>query len=368
MSIYYKNLGGSKRLHEIVFAGSHDASITSGSSSAQTQYLDIAGQAAAGVRLFDLRILARKFGDGGASLVGYHGSGGGKSTSQLSSKYTGKSQQVKTSSKMKYGVFGEKLSQMLNQAREFVERTSEFLIFKFDKCTNYPLMAEYCIKLLGDNLYKPIGIEFSKLTLNDLQKKVVCVFNEKQRSELRPYTADDGILGFKSLRGEKNSVGTYDPDYPGLQYYGKGGTNPFKIYQTNKMKMADNEAIQRKMLLAMARQEDDFAANVLGMMYWTSTGMTSSIRKRNEDVMWGATGVTRMSQLWHEGLEASISTQLQRDKIKVLEYGGVRRVKAYFPNIIMIDFADNEKCQSIYDLNTAADQKLAEAYDKYLKG
>ncbi|HEV2331431.1 MAG TPA: hypothetical protein VGY56_21825 [Verrucomicrobiae bacterium] len=368
MSIRYKNLGGSRRLHEIVFAGSHDASITSGSSSAQTQSLDIAGQADAGVRLYDLRILARKFSDGGASLVGYHGSGGGKSTAQFSSNYTGKTQDVKTSSKMSYGVFGEKLSQMLRQAKDFVEKTGEFLIFKFDKCTNYSLIAEYCIKLLGDNIYKPIGIEFSKLTLNDLQKKVVCAFNEKARAELRPYTEDDGILGWKSLKGEKNSVGTYDPNYLGLQYYGKGGTNPFKIYQTNKMKMADNEGIQRKMLLAMARREDDLAANVLGMMYWTSTGMTSSIRKRNENAMWGATGVARMGQLWREGLEASISTQLQRDKIKVLEYGGVRRMKAYFPNIIMIDFADPDKCQTIYDLNTAADQKLAEAYDKYTKG
>jgi hypothetical protein len=365
MSILYRNLGGSKRLQEIVFAGSHDASITSGSSYAQTQDLDIAGQAEAGVRLFDLRILARKFKDGGASLVGYHGSGGGKSTSQLASTHTGKTHDVKTNSRIT-GEFGEKLSKMLKQAKDFVERTDEFLIFKFDKCTNYDLVAEYCVKLLGTAIYKPAGKEFSKLSLDDLKKKVVCVFNNSALSEIKNFDSKDGILGFKSLRGEKNSVGTYDPGYPGLQYYGKGGTKVSKIFSSNTDKMKENESTQKKMLLAMARQQDDLAANVLGMMYWTSTGVITSIRTRN-DVMWNGTGVDRMAELWNQGLESSISTQLQRDKIKVLEYGGVRRVKAYFPNIVMIDFADPGKCQSIYALNTTVDRKLAEAYDKYTK-
>ncbi|HTV42645.1 MAG TPA: hypothetical protein VMF08_18925 [Candidatus Sulfotelmatobacter sp.] len=364
--IRYRDLGGSKRLQEIVFAGSHDASITSGSSSAQTQDLDIGGQAAAGVRLFDLRILARKFKDGGASLVGYHGVARGKSTSQFTSSHTGKTQDVKTNSDI-MGEFGQKLSTMLKQGKDFVEKTGEFLIFKFDKCSNYPLVADYCTKLLGTAIYKPIGIEFSKLTLNDLKKKVVCVFNDGALKEMKGYGAKDGILGFRSLKG-KDGVGVYDPEYPGLQYYGKGGTDWKKIYQTNNMKMKDNQDIQKKMLLAMARQEDDFAANVLGMMYWTSTGFTSSIRKRNENTMWGGTGVARMGQLWREGLEASISTQLQRDQIKTLTYKGVTRMKAYFPNIIMIDFADPGKCKTIYDLNKVAEEKLAAAYNKYAQG
>src|SRR5262249_52709383 len=77
-NVLYQKLGWDKRLGDIVFAGSHDASITSGSAHAETQDLDIAGQADAGVRLFDLRILARKSA-GGIDLVGYHGSPGGKS-------------------------------------------------------------------------------------------------------------------------------------------------------------------------------------------------------------------------------------------------------------------------------------------------
>jgi hypothetical protein len=368
MSIRYRNLGGAKRLQEIVFAGSHDASITSGGSSAKTQDLDIDGQADAGVRLFDLRILARKNEDGGASLVGYHGSGGGKGSGMYASKHAGTTQNVDTSSKMKYGVFGEKLSKMLKQAKDFVDKTDEFLIFKFDKSTNYTLIAEYCVNLLGANIYKPIpGKEFSKLQLDDLKKKVVCVFNDKGRTEITKYKEADGILGFRSLRGEKNSVGSYKANYPGLQYYGKGGTSVGHFYYTNAKKMKENEDKQRKMLMAMARQEDDFAANVLGMMYWTSTGLTSSIRERNEETMWGATGVNRMGQLWREGLQASINTQLQRDQVKNLQYGGVTRMKCYFPNIVMIDFADPGKCKTIYDLNTTVDQKLAAAYKQYTK-
>jgi len=366
MGIRYKTLlDGSRRLTEIIFAGSHDASITSGSSSAQTQSKNIAEQADAGVRLFDLRILARKYDDGSASLVGYHGISGGKGKDSYSNTHTGKTHNLKTNSSIK-GEFGEHLSDMLKQARKFVEDTGEFLIFKFDKSTNYAVIAEYCVKLLGDSIYKPIGIEFGKLTLDDLSKKVVCVFNDSALTEMKPFTAADGILGFRSLRGDNNAVGRYDAKYPGLQYYGKGGTDWKKIYQTQNMKMKDNEGIQKKMLLKMGKQKEDFAADVLGMMYWTSTGFTSSIKDRDEKAMWGKTGVRRMNELWRQGLEASIANQLERDRIKVLEFGGVRRMKAYFPNIIMIDFADEGKCQTIADLNTVADRLLAEAYDKYI--
>ena len=57
--ITYYGLGAGKRLNEIVIAGSHDAGITSGGANVQTQNVDIAGQAVAGVRLFDLRIAGR---------------------------------------------------------------------------------------------------------------------------------------------------------------------------------------------------------------------------------------------------------------------------------------------------------------------
>jgi len=366
MPILYRNLGGSRRLYEIVFAGSHDASITTGASYAQTQDLDIAGQADAGVRLFDLRILARKKGDA-INLVGYHGSPGGKETVTAPTRFNANAQiQVKTNKKIS-GEFGLGLHSMLTQAKSFVESTNEFLILKFDKSTNYPVIAEFCVETLGSAIYKPIGKEFSKLTLDELAQKVVCVFNHKELGNMGNYTEADGILGFRSLKGKDNAVGAYDPNFSGLQYYGKGGTEAWKIYQTNKMKRKDNQGIQEGMLLAMAAVEDNFAANVLGMMYWTSTGSLSSIRERNENTMWGASGVRRMGELWREGLEASIATQLQRDEVRYMKHGGVKRLKAYFPNIVMIDFADSTKCQAIFDLNTAADQRLVAAYQTWKK-
>ena len=51
--IKYADLGATKQLSEIVFAGSHEAGITSGGGNAQTQDLDIGGQARAGARSFD---------------------------------------------------------------------------------------------------------------------------------------------------------------------------------------------------------------------------------------------------------------------------------------------------------------------------
>lgn len=364
---YMTKLGESKRISEIVFAGSHDASITGGSSSAQTQSMDIALQAKAGVRLFDLRIAAKRHDDGSASLVGYHGSAFGDKKLDIKSQVSGGTHdKLKTSNKI-LGEFGLKLSDMLRDAKVFVETSGEFLIFKFDKCTNYKLIAEYCVTILGNNIYKAAdNAEFSKLTLGDLSKKVVCVFSEKGLPEMAPYTHRQGILGFKSLRGEKNSVGRYDSTYTGLQYYGKGGTAAWKIWKSDSAKMKENEDKQRKMLLAMARQEDDWAADVLGMMYWTSTGSVSSIADRNKQ-MWGDSGVSRMHELWSQGLEASISTQVERDRIKALEYGGKLRMKAYFPNIVMIDFADPGKCKSIIELNDVVDYRLAKAYDKYVK-
>ena len=250
---YRQGLGGNKRLNEIVFAGSHDASITKGSANAQTQDLNIAGQADAGVRLFDLRILARAVGKRDTQMVGYHGSPGGKVTRDINSTITDKDYTLQANKSIT-GEFGLPLVQMLKQAKKFVKDTDEFLIFKFDKSTNYEIIADYCCDLLGKYIYKPIDKEFSRLTLNDLAAKVVCVFSDKARTEqIKNHNEDDGILGFRSLRGEKNSVGTYKENYKGLQYFGKGGTNALSFWLTNKKKREDNEGIQEKIMMAMAR-------------------------------------------------------------------------------------------------------------------
>lgn len=365
MGVKYYGLGGHRRIHEIIFAGSHDAAITSGKSHAQTQDLNIARQADAGVRLFDLRILAHG-GENGASLVGYHGYAKKSKVHNMHSTHTKNSRDIKVSSGMSTGTVGLKLSNMLEQAKGFVNRgdTKEFLILKFDKCKNWQLIAEYCVNILGDNIYKDNGKEFSKLTLNDLARKVVCVFNDSAMQEISQ-GSEDGILGFKSLKSKSGPTKAYNPKYRGMQYFGKGGTNPYKFYKTNNKKMSENYNKQKKLLLQMANAEDLQSPNVLGMMYWTATGSLSSIRERDE-VLWARTGVHKMSRLWREGLEASVSHQMELERIKCLERGGVSRMKAFFPNIVMIDFASEDKCRTIYDLNKVKDDSLAEAYNQYV--
>jgi hypothetical protein len=372
--VSYYSLGPDRRLSEIVFAGSHDASIVGGGQNAQTQSLDILGQANAGVRIFDLRILARTRGNSGnaAQLVGYHGSPK-QSTKTKFMLATDQQRQIKVATKMNTGTFGMALTSMLRQARKFVAETNEFLIFKFDKCTNYQLIAEYCVDYLGPAIYTNGG-SIGRKTLNDLKNRVVCVFPTKGLQEIQGLGPGDGINGWRNLNGkegprfrQKSVVKPYDANFDGLQYFGKGGTDPLKIWKGNDAKMKENEAKQGKLIRRMGANIQEYSADVLGMMYWTTTGLLESIQTRN-DKMWNLTGVNRMSELWKSGLEESVGTQLRQEQMKYIEFGGVRRMKAHFPNIVMIDFADEDKCGTIFQLNEVKDQVLAKAYDAFMAG
>lgn len=369
----YYALGSHKRLSEIIFTGSHDASITGGSANAQTQTLDIAGQAGAGVRFFDLRILARTVRAADrtkkAEFVGYHGSA---RSSKKRITYRGHQyKEDKVASRMALGTFGLSLGAMLDQARVFVTNTSsnEFLIFKFDKCTNYHLITNFCVDVLGPSIYTDGG-DLGRKTLQELKGKVICIFPENGLKEVIGLGAGHGILGWNNLNGKegtrfkkKSVVKGYEDNYDGLQYFGKGGTSPFSG-GSKESKMKENEKKQAKLAKRMGDNAADYGAYVLGMMYWTSTGMAASIKNRN-NAMWNDTGVARMEALWNEALRNSIGVQLARESVLTRESGGVKRLKTHFPNIIMIDFADPGKCKTIYDLNTAKDQKLAAAYNSW---
>jgi hypothetical protein len=389
MTIQYSTLKGglSRRISETVFAGTHDASVTGGDPNAQTQNKNIGQQAAAGVRLFDLRILAQA-GANGAELRGYHGmyrknrSGFAShhkvNTGGVNSKHykglDGKSLKVERS-KMMAGCFGESLHDMLTQGMSFLSgaTATEFLIFKFDKCTNYPLIAKFCVDILGDTIFKDNGIEFYKNELNDLKGKIVCVFAEKGVREIAKVTGldhTDGILGFRNLfhdaKAKDKDIKKFDPSFKGLQYQGKGGTgksNTKKVggQKDYGLKLKENEKKQTARLKQMAVTEQEYATNVLGMMYWTSTGFSESIKAR-DDAMWTPTGVKRMKELWHDCLKEGVTAQMDQSRAKVLNLGDGWRIKAFFPNFIMVDFAKEDRCQAIYSLNNARDDKLAEAY------
>jgi hypothetical protein len=47
------------------------------------------------------------------------------------------------------------------------------------------------------------------------------------------------------------------------------------------------------------------------------------------------------------------------DNINLASYSSGGTLKMFMPNIVMIDFADDDKCQYIYDLNNLAAVRLA---------
>jgi len=354
--IKYSELGADKRLNEIVMAGSHDAGITSGAANAKTQSLDIFLQGTAGVRLFDLRIAAATVGSGPlgkeAQMKAYH-AGGPLQKKETKSRYLGDlgRQQDITRSKlvMDMGEWGMGLTRMLTDAKKFVEANrEEFLILKFDKCTNWLQIAETCIRFLGNALYCGAG-NVNVKTLRELAGSVIVLFSDSGLQQARgSYSASMGILGIRKVPAE----GAYDPKYQGIQYHGKGGTSPYN-FLTDKIKQ--NIGKQSKLM----KQGGDGNPDVMGMMYWTTTGLTESIHKRNEK-MWSGPNVAKLRKLWSEGLADSIESRLAAN-VDPRSPGSGGVLKAFMPNFVMIDFADAEKCRTIYDMNSVAATALTAA-------
>ena len=352
--IKYYELGKDTKLNEIVMAGSHDAGITGGGSNVQTQALDIAGQAGAGVRLFDLRIAAvgmsNEHGLGKeAQLRAFHADSK-LMKNETKSRYVqdlGRTETI-TRTKLRGGAFGAGLTDMLDQARAFVrDNPTEFLIFKFDKCTNWALIAETCVGVLGDTIYKgPPNLNTT--TLRRLAGTVVCVFTDTGLAAVpHKYRMGGGILGIRNL----HSGGTYTDDYWGMQYFGKGGTSVVKPYG----KLSQNEKKQSKLMARGAAGDP----NVMGMMYWTTTGLSESIRERN-DGMWSAKNVGKLRSMWENGLAESIELRIANN-IDPTSYASANILKTFMPNIVMIDFADEYKCDEIYSLNRVAATELTYA-------
>jgi hypothetical protein len=355
--VNYYELGGQKKLNQIIVAGSHDAGVTSGKDNVQTQELNILGQASAGVRVFDLRITAAATeytdditGKKVVELRAFHAADlvkkdEKKSRLLLDTMEAG----TVTRSKLRGGAFGLSLANILRDARAFVtspQGGNEFLILKFDKCLNWGPIAQRCVELLGDALYVGGG-NINNKTLHDLRGKVIVVFSSKGLDEARlKWGSHNGILGFKNLaKGE----GTYDPNAWGLQYFGSGGTD-IKNVLFDKTK--ENEKKQTK-LMEKARKEHP---DVVRMMYWTTTGLVESIRRRN-DGMWDPPNIERLKRVWAQGMSKFVDSGVRILGPSALARGLERR--KFFPNIVMIDFADDHKCQVIRGLNDLSPQDLA---------
>ena len=356
--IKYYQLGADKQLNQIVMAGSHDAGITGGGSNVQTQNLEIGGQAQAGVRLFDLRIAA-------AGLLVNHGLGkevelkafhadGKLMKNETKSRYVPSLNRTEsvTRTKLKGGAFGLGLEGMLEDAKGFVTTNpEEFLILKFDKSSNWGLIADLCIRTLGSTIYQGAG-NLNKKTLRDLRGKVIVLFTTAGVAEVaRTHPTGSGILGIKNLYSKEGPTPVYDPLYDGLQYFGKGGTSVAKPFG----KVAENESKQAKLM----KKGGDGNPDVMGMMYWTSTGVLESIRERN-NTMWNGTNVAALNAMWTNGLSDSIQSRITKS-VDPTSHASGGTLKAFMPNIVMIDFADANKCQTIYDLNQVGGAALVTA-------
>ena len=380
--IKYSRLGMDRQLNEIVFAGSHDAAITSGAENAQTQSLDVLGQANAGVRFFDIRIGAQTvagLGDTkGVQLRAFHAQSLAKDTKIRHSTDVGRDVEVERN-KLKHESLGEAwglgLSKILRDAKAFVESAdgrSEFLILKFDKCSNWALIAETCQKVLGNRIFSTAS-NVNTMLLSQLAGKVICAFMTPGYSQLKLANQRVGITHIKNLY--KPPAG-YDQNFSGLQYWGAGGT---KINNSSfDDKIRENIATQRKILRSAAtgikdkkttftrkvKQEGCAAANpnAMGMMYWTTTGVFKNIQTRNSQ-MWDSRRLAGLDAIWKSGFEDYISNALP-ENIDAMSFSSGGTLKLFMPNIVMIDFADTHKCEHIYGLNTVAGVELVKVCQK----
>ena len=379
----YFKLGGAKRLHEIVMVGTHDAGINQpGHGNVQTQTLDIAGQASAGVRFFDLRIAAAKSAPGPqgkrVEMKAYHGDL--KTKTKLREVEIGAGtwqlQQVERST-MKWEGWGLSLTSILTDARNFVlNNTTEFLLLKFDKCNNWGLIAEAAVAVLGNTLYNAGG-DLNTKQLADLQGKVIVLFSDEGLQEITPAAIVaraaanfargaaalapnlDSILPWQNLEKEPNPPYLTNPRRQGLKYFGGFGDSMMQSTTNKKIKKNLDKQVSN---MTAARLQD---YRVLRMMYWTTTGIGQNIQDRNRE-MWQPPCLKNFLTAWDAGVSNSVRahtpllpTQGFADVTATGAMAAATQIHDYFPNIIMIDFADQSKCDLIYNLNLLTTTQVA---------
>jgi len=343
-AIQYSALGGTKKVNEIVMAGSHDAAITSGGARAQTQERSIYAQAYRGVRIFDVRIAGQRVGMSGAKLSAFHG----KNTPSTVSKTVGGVQRNIDVTRMVLGDWGMDLDEILGSAKRFVTKfPTEFLILKFDKSSNYEMILEACRTKLGTTLYTKSG-NIADHTLSHMAGSVVCAFMPDGFAELQ--RAGKGIADGAAQIVNLYPHGQMPASIDGLVYFGKGGTS---IVQPKKY--AFSAPVNGKFLQNIDKQSrilsdantQNLSRDVLRMMYWTQTGMVRSIKGRDEKA-WTTASKDRLKQLWADGGYDYMSDNVPR------AFGlesHATDFKLYLPNFIMIDFANKDKGETIYSLN-----------------
>ncbi len=343
-AIQYSALGHNKKVNEIVMAGSHDAAITSGGIRAQTQERSIHAQAYRGVRIFDIRIAGQRTGLSGAKLSAFHGS---NTPSTVNKKVGGVKQDIEVT-RMVLGAWGMDLDEILVSAKRFIDSyPDEFLILKFDKSSNYEMILQACQTKLGTRLYTKTG-NIADQTLAYMAGHVVCAFMPDGFAELQRVGMDisDGAAQIVNLYGG----GTKPDPIDGLIYYGKGGTSvvqPAKYAFKSPVDAKFKQNIDKQSRLLADANMQNLSRDVMRMMYWTQTGMVRSIKGRDEKA-WTTESKDKLKQLWADGGYDYMKDNVPR--AFGLESHSTN-FKLYLPNFIMIDFANKDKGQTIYNLN-----------------
>lgn len=350
MAVGFQNYPG-KRLCDVVFPGSHDAGITSGLGNAKTQSLDIEAQANAGCRWFDLRLLkTTPFGKKSSThskFKTYHIAGvAGKKTSRATRLLGGLQ-----------GTFGLSLDKIIDGAHKFLNvNGAEFLLFRFSKCQHHADLFNELKNGLSYRLFKG-AVNLNEITVDDqrIRGKVVVLFDDGELNKVGA-TPQEGCLGVKSLfaygldsKGKETkdlAPKPYVANYNGIQYFGKFGATTTKTdIGPNGSKFRTNLKKQEN-YLTKGGWTYRATPEVLGMMYWTTTGVFQNILSRNQR-MWNQVHSRALVTLWEQGLEEALTSRVGYLSSPLIQ----GQVSSFIPNIVMMDDVNSGRCELVWQLN-----------------
>ena len=388
-----------KKLNQVVLLGSHDAGITQGNANTKTQTGGIRAQAEAGARFFDVRIAAFNDPTGSVSMRAYHDETKIKArylgTKQVRVGPVGQAGSTRAAPGMKVhatvmGAKGQGLYQMLKDARQFVtngEGTTEFLMLKFDKSTNWPLIAQACLDVLQENdvIFNDLPDDkcLNECTLRELRGRVVVLFTKDGWDACgidQGQRRGRGILKWQNLyKSTANEPGAYTDDFPGLQYYGKGGVS--RSAKGDSGKIAQNADIQT----ALRRGEGSYKVKTGGVELGGKKFFQRTIQKGHHDgvnpsvvglLYWTTTGVSRRgiearnNKMWTDGKQqllvqaTGLAVERMPSNVDPTSGSGAGVVKRFMPNIIMVDYVDQQKGEMVKALNTQSATGLQAAIEE----
>jgi hypothetical protein len=343
----YLSSFSNKQLNRVVIPGSHDAGIFqfNNSGGGKTQSLNIAAQAAAGCRWFDIRITGQVV-HGKVVHSAFHSTRDPKKKDLQKNdlQYLEPKGSISTD-------FGGELESMLRDAKGFVEKNStEFIIFKISKSSNIEYIYDRCRAVLGARHYvngsKQHNLNVQKVSL--LAGHVITLFSAGDCEKIsKANNGDaDGAFPYHELtkgKAEKNSV-VYDSTNRGLQYFGKyTGT----IYTG---KNSDEQIKKFKGYL----KSDGYDVDAMGVLYWTLTTswnpqsltVSKNIEKRNVK-QWNKSGVDKLRRTFGNIIYSSIEQKMG----KRTYYPNNNDFPLYMPNVVMMDFVDDMNCREVFLLN-----------------